>query len=73
MFESLIYLFQSNLYVESRNGTLISAVIPPTFQNCTQEGVRPGCLVKFDSPYEQCAQNRSGTDNSGQLLAALDQ
>ena len=53
-------LFQSDLYVESRNGKLTSAVIPPTFQNCTREGIRPGCLFKFDLPYKQCSQNRTG-------------
>lgn len=53
-------VFQSDLYVESRNGKLVSAVIPPTFQSCTREGIRPGCLFKFDLPYEQCSQNRTG-------------
>ena len=51
---------QSELYVESKNGALISAEIPPTFQNCSRDGIRPGCLVKYDFPSEQCADRRKG-------------
>ena len=41
----------------------MSAVIPPTFQDCSRDGSRPGCLIKFDSPSEQCANGRKGLPN----------
>ena len=34
--------------------------IPPSYQNCTQEGKLPGCIVRDEMPDEQCSQGRTG-------------
>ena len=34
--------------------------IPPSYQNCTQEGNLPGCIVSDAKPDEQCNQGRTG-------------
>ena len=34
--------------------------IPPSFQNCTQEGNLPGCIISDVKPHEQCSQGRTG-------------
>ena len=50
-----------SMYAEVRNGTkTVSAVMPPTFQNCSKVGNLTGCLFKYDSPDEQCSNNRTG-------------
>ena len=41
-------------------GKFVTATIPPSYQNCTQEGNLPGCIVSDDNPYEQCNQGRTG-------------
>ena len=38
----------------------MTATIPPSYQNCTQEGNLPGCIVKDDQLDEQCSQERTG-------------
>ena len=38
----------------------MTVTIPPSYQNCTQEGHLPGCIVKDDNPDEQCNQGRTG-------------
>ena len=34
--------------------------IPPSYQNCTQEGNLPGCIISDVRPHEQCSQGRTG-------------
>ena len=46
------------------DGNFLTAGIPPTYQNCTQEGRLSGCLVKDDNLNEQCSQGRTGKLNT---------
>lgn len=51
---------QPEIYAEEKEGELLTAVMPPPFQDCTPEASLTGCLFKFDSPQEQCKGNRTG-------------
>ena len=42
------------------DGYFVTATIPPSHQNCKQEGNLPGCIVKDDKLHEQCSQGRTG-------------
>ncbi|XP_065897673.1 uncharacterized protein [Dysidea avara] len=42
------------------DGYFVTARIPPSYQNCTQEGRLSGCLVKDDDLDQQCSQGRTG-------------
>ena len=44
----------------SSDGKFVTATMPLSYQNCTQERNLPGCIVKDDKPDEQCSQGRSG-------------
>ena len=56
-----LVLLQSDKYGGFNDeGKFVTATIPPSFQNCRQEGNLPGCIVKDDKPDEQCSQGRSG-------------
>ena len=46
------------------DGYFVTARIPPSYQNCTQEGRLSGCLVKDDDLDQQCSQGRTGTHHS---------
>ena len=51
---------QHNRYGGFKDGYFVTATIPPSYQNCTQEGNLPGCIVKDDKLHEQCSQGRTG-------------
>ena len=42
------------------DGYFVTATIPPSYQNCTQEGNLQGCIVKDDQLQEQCSGERTG-------------
>ena len=42
------------------DGYFVTARIPPSYQNCTQEGRLSGCLVMDDDLDQQCNQGRTG-------------
>ena len=42
------------------NNRFVTVPIPPSYQNCTQEGNLPGCIVNDEMPDEQCSQGRTG-------------
>ena len=42
------------------DGNFLTARIPLTYQDCTQEGRLSGCLVKDDDLDQQCSQGRTG-------------
>ena len=49
------------MYAEVRDDDgLVTAVMPAPFQECSPEGSLAGCRFKYDSPEEQCAENRTG-------------
>ena len=55
------HFIQSNRYGGfDSDGYFVTARIPPSYQNCTQEGRLPGCLVMDDDLDQQCSQGRSG-------------
>ena len=51
---------QSEMYGELENDILRTARIPPFYQSCNRDGGLPGCLVKYDSPKQQCSEGRNG-------------
>ena len=53
---------QEGLWVGVENGSIYFANTIPGFLNCSQLGTLPGCLFKFDSPDDQCATGRNGTN-----------
>ena len=38
----------------------VTVPISPSYQNCTQEGNLPGCIVNVEMLDQQCSQGRSG-------------
>ena len=55
------YIMQSDRYGGyDSNKMFVTVPIPPSYQNCTQEGNLPGCIVNDEMPDEQCSQGRTG-------------
>ena len=52
----VLQLMQGKYYAKVRNGSIIWATIPVTYQRCTSFD----CLFKYDAPDDQCAANRRG-------------
>ena len=48
------------MYGELENDALRTAIIPPFYQMCNREGGLAGCLVKYDTPQQQCSENKRG-------------
>lgn len=54
-------MLQSDTYGGfNSDGKFVTATIPPSYQNCTQEGNLRGCIIKDDDLDEQCNQGRTG-------------
>jgi len=51
---------QSVVYGELENDVLRIARIPPFYQHCDRVGRLAGCLIKYDQPYQQCSEGKSG-------------
>jgi len=52
---------QSDRYGGFADGNFVTARMPPSYQNCTQEGGLSECLLKDDDLNQQCSQGRTGT------------
>ena len=50
----------------------MTAAIPLSHHNCTQEGNLPGCIVKDDKLHEQCNQGRSGELDLSYILSVCE-
>lgn len=47
------------------NNQLICGILPTSYHKCniqSESTTIQGCLFKFDEPYEQCSDNRTGKD-----------
>ena len=51
------------------NNRFVTVPIPPSYQNCTQEGNLPGCIVNDEMPDEQCSQGRTGKQIASHVLS----
>lgn len=48
------------MYGELEEDALRTARIPSSYQHCTPEQGLAGCLVKYNDPYQQCSEDRTG-------------
>ena len=59
----MVFFTQPQFYAEYdyARDIFIYAILPIPFHLCnTEEVTLPGCLVKYDDPYQQCRDNRTG-------------
>ena len=49
------------------NNQFVYAILPTSYHKCTiqsESTTIQGCLFKFDYPYEQCSDNRTGKNRA---------
>ena len=52
------------------NNQFICGVLPPSYHKCSIQSETTtiqGCLFKFDNPYEQCSDDRTGKDDNNSI------